>query len=113
MLVVADTSRDGTVGVLEQAAIQRLVDLPEVLARLLTTNFRILPSIITEVLARVMPSVRAIRVSARKERKHSTHFSTVRFPLSLLQIISGTRDITGEFSLLLPVDGLVIDRAVS
>jgi predicted nucleic acid-binding protein len=42
----------GTVGVLEQAAIQRLVDLPEVLARLLTTNFRILPSIITEVLAR-------------------------------------------------------------
>jgi predicted nucleic acid-binding protein len=42
----------GTVGVLEQAAIQGLVDLPEVLARLLTTNFRILPSIITEVLAR-------------------------------------------------------------
>lgn len=42
----------GTVGVLEQAAIQGLVDLPEVLARLMTTNFRILPSIITEVLAR-------------------------------------------------------------
>lgn len=42
----------GTVGVLEQAAIQGLVDLPEVLARLWTTNFRILPSIITEVLAR-------------------------------------------------------------
>jgi hypothetical protein len=37
---------------LEQAAIQALVDLSEVLARLLTTNFRILPSIITEVLAR-------------------------------------------------------------
>ena len=42
----------GTVGVVEQAAIQGLVDLPEVLARLLTTNFRILPSIINEVLAR-------------------------------------------------------------
>jgi predicted nucleic acid-binding protein len=42
----------GTVGVLEQAVVQGLVDLPEVLARLLTTNFRILPSIITEVLAR-------------------------------------------------------------
>jgi predicted nucleic acid-binding protein len=42
----------GTVGVLEQAAIQGLVNLPEVFAQLMTTNFRILPSIITEVLAR-------------------------------------------------------------
>jgi hypothetical protein len=42
----------GTVGVLEQAAIRGLVGLPEVLTRLVTTNFRILPSIITEVLAR-------------------------------------------------------------
>jgi predicted nucleic acid-binding protein len=42
----------GTVGVLEQAAIQGLIDLPEVLAHLLRTNFRILPSIVNDVLAR-------------------------------------------------------------
>ena len=42
----------GTIGVLEQAAVQGLVDLPEVLARLLTTNFRILHSIVNEILAR-------------------------------------------------------------
>ncbi len=42
----------GTVGVLEQAATQGLVDLPEVLARLLTTNFRVLRSIINDALAR-------------------------------------------------------------
>ena len=42
----------GTVGVLEQAAIQGLLNLPEMLGRLLTTNFRILPSLINEVLAR-------------------------------------------------------------
>jgi len=42
----------GTVGVLEQAAIQGLLNLPEMLGRLLTTHFRILPSLINEVLAR-------------------------------------------------------------
>ncbi|HEX9869671.1 MAG TPA: hypothetical protein VGC99_13965 [Candidatus Tectomicrobia bacterium] len=42
----------GTVGVLEQAATQGLIDLPEVLARLLATNFRILRVIIDDVLAR-------------------------------------------------------------
>jgi predicted nucleic acid-binding protein len=42
----------GTVGVLEQAAAHGLVDLPEVLARLLTTNFRILRVIIDEALTR-------------------------------------------------------------
>jgi predicted nucleic acid-binding protein len=42
----------GTVGVLEQAAIHELIDLPEVCARLLTTNFRIKDSIIHNVLAR-------------------------------------------------------------
>jgi predicted nucleic acid-binding protein len=42
----------GTVGVLEQAAARGLVDLPEVLARLLTTNFRILRAIIDDALAR-------------------------------------------------------------
>ena|SRR2546428_5970403 len=42
----------GTVGVLEQAAIRRLIDLPEVCARLLTTNFRIHDSIIQSALAR-------------------------------------------------------------
>jgi predicted nucleic acid-binding protein len=42
----------GAVGVLEQAAAQGLVDLPEVLARLLTTNFRILRVIIDDALAR-------------------------------------------------------------
>jgi predicted nucleic acid-binding protein len=53
----------GTVGVLEQAAIQGLVDLPEVLARLLTTNFRILPAIINEVLARDAERKRQQRAS--------------------------------------------------
>ncbi len=53
----------GTVGVLEQAAIQGLVDLPEVLARLLTTNFRILHSIINEVLARDVERKRQQRAS--------------------------------------------------
>ena len=42
----------GTVGVLEQAAIHELIDLPGVCARLLTTNFRIKDSIIHNVLAR-------------------------------------------------------------
>lgn len=42
----------GTVGVLEQAATQGLVDLPEVLARLLTTNFRVPRSIINDALTR-------------------------------------------------------------
>jgi predicted nucleic acid-binding protein len=42
----------GTVSVLEQAAIQGLFDLPEMVARLSTTNFRILLSIINEILAR-------------------------------------------------------------
>jgi hypothetical protein len=42
----------GTVGVLEQAAIHELIDLPEVCARLLTTNFRIKDYIIHNVLAR-------------------------------------------------------------
>jgi predicted nucleic acid-binding protein len=42
----------GTVGVLEQAAAQGLVDLPEVLTRLLTTNFRILRVIIDDALTR-------------------------------------------------------------
>ena len=41
-----------TVGVLEQAAIHELIDLPEVCARLLTTNFRIKDYIIHNVLAR-------------------------------------------------------------
>jgi predicted nucleic acid-binding protein len=53
----------GTVGVLEQAAVQGLVDLPEVLARLLITNFRILPSIINEVLARDAERKRRQRAS--------------------------------------------------
>lgn len=42
----------GTVGVLEAAAAQGRVDLPDVLTRLLTTNFRILRTIITDALAR-------------------------------------------------------------
>ena len=42
----------GTVSVLEQAAAQGCVDLSEVLTRLLTTNFRILPVIINDALAR-------------------------------------------------------------
>ena len=42
----------GTVGVLEQAAARGLVDLPEVLTRLLTTNFRILRTIINDALTR-------------------------------------------------------------
>jgi predicted nucleic acid-binding protein len=42
----------GTVGVLEQAAIHELIDLPEVCTRLLTTNFRIKDYIIHSVLAR-------------------------------------------------------------
>ena len=42
----------GTVGILEQAAARGLVDLPEVLTRLLTTNFRILHTIINDALAR-------------------------------------------------------------
>ena len=53
----------GTVGVLDQAAIQGLVDLPEVLGRLLTTNFRILHSIINEVLARDAERKRQQRAS--------------------------------------------------
>lgn len=42
----------GTVGVLEQAAMHGLIDLPEVCARLLTTNFRIKGDIIHNALAR-------------------------------------------------------------
>jgi predicted nucleic acid-binding protein len=42
----------GTVGILEQAAARGLVALPEVLTRLLTTNFRILRTIINDALAR-------------------------------------------------------------
>ena len=53
----------GTVGVLEQAAIRGLVGLPEVLARLVATNFRLRPSILTEVLARDAERKRQQRVS--------------------------------------------------
>lgn len=53
----------GTVGVLEQAAIQGLVNLPEMLGRLLTTNFRILHSLINEVLARDAERQRQQRAS--------------------------------------------------
>ena len=42
----------GTVGVLERAAARGLVALPEVLTRLLSTNFRILRTIINDALAR-------------------------------------------------------------
>ena len=53
----------GTIGVLEQAAVQGLVDLPEVLARLLTTNFRILHSIVNEILVRDAERQRQQRAS--------------------------------------------------
>jgi predicted nucleic acid-binding protein len=42
----------GTVGVLEQAALRGLIDLPDVCARLRTTNFRIHNTIIQSALAR-------------------------------------------------------------
>jgi predicted nucleic acid-binding protein len=42
----------GTIGILEQAAIRGLIDLPDVCARLRTTNFRIHDSIIQSALAR-------------------------------------------------------------
>jgi predicted nucleic acid-binding protein len=42
----------GTLGVLEQAAIHGLIDLQEVCARLLTTNFRVKDYIIQDALAR-------------------------------------------------------------
>lgn len=42
----------GTIWVLERAAEQELIDLPPVLARLLTTNIRIHPDVIQEALAR-------------------------------------------------------------
>jgi predicted nucleic acid-binding protein len=42
----------GTVGVLEQAAIRGLIDLPDVCARLRTTNFRIHDAIMQSALAR-------------------------------------------------------------
>jgi hypothetical protein len=42
----------GTVDILEQAAARGLVALPEVLTRLLTTNFRILRTIINDALTR-------------------------------------------------------------
>lgn len=42
----------GTVGILEEAAIRGLVDLPEALARLQSTNFRIHPDIIEALLIR-------------------------------------------------------------
>ena len=42
----------GTIWVLERAAAQELIDLPTVLARLLTTNIRLHPDVIQEALAR-------------------------------------------------------------
>lgn len=57
----------GTVGVLEQAAIRGLVDLPEVCARLLTTNFRIKDDIIQSILARD-----AARKAAAQEYPHNS-----------------------------------------
>jgi predicted nucleic acid-binding protein len=41
-----------TVGLLEQAGIRGLLDLPEAIARLRRTNFRIHPSVLDNVLAR-------------------------------------------------------------
>jgi hypothetical protein len=46
-----------TVGLLEQAGIHRLLELPEVIARLRRTNFRIHPTVLDDVLS----SSRAIR----------------------------------------------------
>jgi len=57
----------GTVGVLEQAAIRGLIDLPEVCARLLTTNFRIKDDIIQSVLVRD-----AARKAAAQEYPHNS-----------------------------------------
>ena len=42
----------GTVGILEQAAIRGLLDLPDVCARLRATNFRIHDAILQSALAR-------------------------------------------------------------
>ena len=42
----------GTIGVLEQAAARELIELPEVLRRLIATNFRIAPAVIEEALER-------------------------------------------------------------
>ncbi len=42
----------GTLGVLERAAIRRLIDLPRVLARLQTTTFRARAALFQELLAR-------------------------------------------------------------
>ena len=42
----------GTVGILERAAIRGLVDLPEALARLQRTNFRIRQDVIEALLIR-------------------------------------------------------------
>ena len=41
-----------TVGLLEQAGIHGLLELPEVIARLRRTNFRIHPTVFDDVLAR-------------------------------------------------------------
>jgi predicted nucleic acid-binding protein len=42
----------GTIGLLEQAAIRRLIELPTVLARLRQTNARLDPELIQAALAR-------------------------------------------------------------
>jgi predicted nucleic acid-binding protein len=42
----------GTVGILEQAAANGLLNLPEVMQKLLTTNFRINPEVVRETLNR-------------------------------------------------------------
>ena len=42
----------GTLGVLERAAIQGLIDLPRALARLQTTTFRARPELFQDLLAR-------------------------------------------------------------
>ena len=42
----------GTVGVLEQAALRGLLDLPEVIEGLLKTNFRVDPDVVREAIQR-------------------------------------------------------------
>lgn len=42
----------GTLGVLEAASLHGLLDLPEAISRLLTTNFRVAQALIDDVLAR-------------------------------------------------------------
>jgi predicted nucleic acid-binding protein len=55
----------GTLGVLEQAASHRLLDLPTVLTQLQATNFRIHPAIIQTLLARAT-TYKTIQSSTRK-----------------------------------------------